>query len=127
MKGQVKMDCFFFFLRGKRRCALCSDTVCGGVGKLTQVLVPELLPYDAASVQETTQQGLQAGARISFLPYVQAEECSRCTRKRTLSHPLHILGESIETRLVLLLGHTRPLCAPSSLQSQFCLESSLTP
>lgn len=106
--------------------SICSDSIRVAVWKLKQVLIPEFLPYEAVPVQETTQQGSQAGARISFLPSVWAEEHSRCTRKCMRSHPLHRLDESVETVLVLLLGHTRPLCAPSSsLQCRFCLETSL--
>lgn len=106
--------------------SICSDSIRVAVWKLNQVLIPEFLPYEAAPVQETTQQGSQAGARISFLPSAWAEEHSRCTRKCMRSHPLHRLDESVETVLVLLSGHTRPLCAPSSsLQCRFCLETSL--
>lgn len=106
--------------------SICSDSIRVAVWKLNQVLIPEFLPYEAAPVQETTQQGSQAGARISFLPSAWAEEHSRCTRKCMRSYPLHRLDESVETVLVLLSGHTRPPCAPSSsLQCRFCLETSL--
>lgn len=71
MKAQVKVEFFVVVVVvWEMVCALCSGSICGAVRKLSRVLVPELLPYDAASVQETTQQGLLAGARISFLPYV---------------------------------------------------------
>lgn len=105
------------------------STLCLLLKSQTKFWSPNPWHMKAVSVQQTTQQGPEAGARIPFLPSVLAEEDSRCTRKYMLLHPLlqwehwHAADEPGDTFPVLLLGHTRPLHALSpSLQCWFFLK-----
>lgn len=84
---------------------------------------PWLLDIRGCACPRNNPTGITGWGQNLFPPFCASRRTEQMHREMHAVTSLHVLDESVETLLVLLLGHTKPRCAPSSFLQ--CLETSL--